>query len=118
MDYALAMLRTSRESVAKDQAAEIVERVKALHVDQMENETAWSFVKRYGSEKEYTFLALKTKVGWFTTGRTEDPLSNDTFEELLASKHGFSDFQRLVPYNPPMDVQLPSSKLISFDKEM
>lgn len=97
MDYALQMLNEQRESESKARAAEIVARVKQLHVDELSVGTKVEFTKRYSDDKAYTFLAVKTDAGWFTTGRHVVALTNEEFEELLAEKLGFENFQQLVP---------------------
>jgi len=101
MDYALEMLKDQRDSASKQRAAEIVQRVKQLHVDEMSPGTKVSFVKRFSGDREYTYLALKVeqKNGdqfWYVTG-DDDFRTNERFEELLASRLGFEDFQLLFP---------------------
>lgn len=101
MDYALEMLKEQRDSASKERAAAIVAAVKQLHVDEMSPGTKVSFVKRFSGEREYTYLALKVeqKNGdqfWFVTG-DDDYRTNERFEELLAERLGFEDFQVLTP---------------------
>jgi hypothetical protein len=105
VDYALEMLKEQRDSASKDRAAEIVQRVKNLHVDEISPGTKVSFVKRFSGTKSYTYLALKVQQEngeqfWYVTG-DDDVRTNERFEELLASRLGFEDFQRLVTV--PMD---------------
>lgn len=108
MDYALNMLREQRESASKDNAAAIVARVKALHVDEMPTGTKVSFVKRFSGQREYTYLALKVRDEkldvdlWYVTGQAGG-LGNERFEELLAEKLGFESFRLLVPVPKPAD---------------
>lgn len=104
MDYALEMLQEQRDSASKERAAQIVAAVKTLHVDEMSIGTKVSFVKRFSGSKEYTYLALKTHdvidgIGmdrWYVTGKS-GKYTNEQFENLLAEKLGFEDFQVLVP---------------------
>ena len=113
MDYALQMLQEQRDSASKQKAAEIVQRVKQLHVDEISPGTKVSFVKKFSGDKEFTYLALKVddeKAGqlWFVTGR-ERGLTNEKFEELLAEKLGFENFQRLATV--PLDSIMASPQL-------
>jgi hypothetical protein len=111
MDYALSMLQEQRESESKARAAEIVARVKLLHIAELSVGTKVSFVKKFSGDKAYTYLALKTHdiiggIGmdrWYVTGKS-DKYTNEEFEELLAEKLGFESFQRLVPI---VDVTTP-----------
>jgi hypothetical protein len=99
VDYALEMLKEQRDSASKQKAAEIVAAVKNLHVDEMSPGTKVSFVKRFSGQHEYTYLALKVQQKndeqvWYVTG-DDDVRTNEGFEELLASRLGFEDFQVL-----------------------
>lgn len=101
MDYALQMLQEQRDSASKQKAAEIVQRVKQLHVAEISPGTKVTFTKKFSGDKAYTYLALKVddeKAGqlWFVTGR-ERGLTNERFEELLAEKLGFERFELLFP---------------------
>ena len=104
MDYALEMLQEQRDSASKERAAQIVAAVKTLHVDEMSIGTKVSFVKKFSGSKEYTYLALKTRDTvdgvntdrWYITGKS-GKYTNEQFENLLAEKLGFEDFQVLVP---------------------
>jgi hypothetical protein len=101
MDYALQMLQEQRESASKDRAAEIVARVKQLHISELSVGTKVEFVKRFSGNKAYTYLALKVHnemLGmdlWYVTGK-EASLQNEAFENFLAEKLGFESFQRLT----------------------
>jgi hypothetical protein len=99
MDYALEMLQEQRDSASKQKAAEIVASVKTLHIGEISPGTKVTFTKKFSGDKAYTYLALKVddeKAGqlWFVTGR-ERGLTNEKFEELLAEKLGFENFQQL-----------------------
>jgi len=133
MDYALEMLREQDESASKARAAEIVQRVKNLHVDEMSVGVRVSFVKKFSGSKEYTFLALKTHdiidgIGmdrWYVTNR-RGALTNGEFEELLAEKLGFENFELLYPsaslkVSPPdyikMDTEIMNPPLRDFNRQ-
>jgi hypothetical protein len=100
VDYAREMLHEQRDSESKARAAEIVARVRALHVDELSTGTWVSFVKKFSGDKKYTYLALKSFIDgedlWFITNR-KGGLTNESFEDLLAESLGFQDFQQLFP---------------------
>lgn len=100
MDYAKEMLHEQRDSELKARAAEIVARVRALHVDELSTGTWVSFVKKFSGDKKYTYLALKSFIDgedlWFITNR-KGGLTNESFEDLLAESLGFQDFQQVFP---------------------
>lgn len=112
VDYALNMLQEQRDSASKERAAEIVAAVKTLHVAEMSIGTKVSFVKRFSGDREYIYLALKVanQIGgeerWYVTGK-ESPLTNERFENLLAEKLGFENFQILHPINPMTGLRPP-----------
>lgn len=99
VDYVKDMLWKQRESESKARAAEIVARIRALHVDEMSPGTKVSFTKKFHSTHEYTYLALKVEKEsgeqhWYVTGDC-DYRTNERFEELLGERLGFENFELL-----------------------
>lgn len=94
VDYAVEMLREQRESASMEAASVIVAAVKSLEIAKMAVGTRVSFAKKFNGDKEYTYLAFKSDVGWFVTKKNR-AYTDEALEELLASGLGFANFAYL-----------------------
>lgn len=99
MDEAVRLLREGREAERVRHAELTVQQVKALDVASFASGTVVRFIKSFGMEKQYTYLALKVDVDsgralWYITG-TGGAKTNEEFEEFLADNGGFDAFDMI-----------------------